>query len=123
MPDRLELSLLLDYYGGFLTENQRELIELSCDEDYTLSEIAEQKGISRQGVRDAIARGSRVLSEMENKLRLIERDRRAAELIRRLKAELDALSAREGEGFAEKLTGIYSTISELSDLTEGKDGI
>ncbi len=119
MQDRIELSLLADYYGAFLTENQRELIKLSCDEDLSLSEIAEQKGISRQGVRDSIARGSRILSEMEAKLGLIARDRKAASLMSGIKREIES-----GEGDAsKKLDMIRPMIAGLSKILEGKDGI
>lgn len=123
MPDRIELSLLVDYYGAFLTENQRELIELSCDEDLSLSEIAEQKGISRQGVRDAIARGTKTLADMENKLHLISRDRHAAELIREIRIKVRSLVGENAERSASDLTGIESMLSELSDMMEGNDGI
>jgi predicted DNA-binding protein YlxM (UPF0122 family) len=119
VQDRIELSLLADYYGAFLTENQRELIKLSCDEDLSLSEIAEQKGISRQGVRDSIARGSRILSEMEAKLGLIARDRKAASLMSGIKREIES-----GEGDAsKKLDMIRPMIAGLSKILEGKDGI
>lgn len=93
MPDRIELSLLIDYYGAFLTENQRELLELSCDEDLSLSEIASLKGISRQGVRDALARGTKALLEMNDKLNLIERDRSMAECIAGLESALASAEA------------------------------
>ena len=123
MPDRIELSLLIDYYGAFLTENQRELIELSCDEDLSLSEIAEQKGISRQGVRDAIARGAKTLADMETKLHLISRDRHAAELIRSIRSRLSSLAEEDAGKRAAELAGIESMLSELSDMMEGNDGI
>ena len=45
MQNKLELSLLIDYYGAFLTDNQCEMLKLNCEEDFSLAEIAEQKGI------------------------------------------------------------------------------
>lgn len=119
MHDRIELSLLLDYYGAFLTENQRELIELSCDDDLSLSEIAEQKGISRQGVRDAITRGEKSLSEMESKLGLIARDRRVRALI----GELQSVLVDESAEPEQKLRTVNTGLSEISDIMEGKDGV
>ncbi len=119
MQDRIELSLLADYYGAFLTENQRELIKLSCDEDLSLSEIAEQKGISRQAVRDAITRGSKILTEMENKLGLAARDRKAASLINGIRCALES-----GEDDAsESIASIKPLLKELSEILEGKDGV
>ena len=122
MQDRVELNLLIDYYGAFLTENQRELIGLYCDDDLSLSEIAEQRGISRQGVRDAIARSGRILSEMEDKLRLIERDRKVLELSSHIMNELDGISVSDPLIKA-SLASIRAQLSELSDIMEGKDGI
>lgn len=122
MQDRVELNLLIDYYGAFLTENQRELIGLYCDDDLSLSEIAEQRGISRQGVRDVIARSGRILSEMEDKLRLIERDRKVLELSGSIINELDAISVSDPLIKA-SLASIRAQLSELSDIMEGKDGI
>ena len=41
MQNKLELSLLIDYYGAFLTDNQCEMLKLNCEEDFSLAEIAE----------------------------------------------------------------------------------
>ena len=69
----LRVSTLLDFYGNMLTDKQRDLIELYYNEDLSLSEIAELKKITRQGVRDGIKRGEVFLFELEDKLRLAER--------------------------------------------------
>ena len=53
----LEVAYLLDYYGGMLTEKQREVVDLYYNEDLSLAEISEHAGITRQGVRDSIKRG------------------------------------------------------------------
>ena len=53
---RLTRSMLLDFYGELLTDKQRECLDLHYNEDLSLSEIAEQLGISRQGVWDNIRR-------------------------------------------------------------------
>ena len=50
------MTMLFDFYGELLTERQKEFYELYYDEDLSLSEIAENYGISRQGVRDVIVR-------------------------------------------------------------------
>jgi predicted DNA-binding protein YlxM (UPF0122 family) len=69
----LRVALLLDYYGGLLTEKQREVVDLYYNEDLSLAEISELCGITRQGVRDSIKRGEGQLLEMEDKLGLVER--------------------------------------------------
>lgn len=69
----LKITLLLDFYGEVLTEKQREVIGLYYNDDLSLGEIAEQAGITRQGVRDCIKRGETVLENMESKLGLASR--------------------------------------------------
>ena len=67
MPeDRLRRSMLLDYYGELLTQRQRECYELHYNEDLSLSEIAEQCGISRQGAWDNIRRADEALEKLED---------------------------------------------------------
>lgn len=64
----LEFSLLLDYYAPALTEKQREILAMYYNEDLSLAEIAENFGITRQGVRDAIKHGEATLTDLEEKL-------------------------------------------------------
>ena len=63
MEKRVELSLLMDFYGPLLTEHRREVLRLYCEEDLSLAEIAEQLGITRQGVSDALQKGRRQLMD------------------------------------------------------------
>lgn len=73
MAKNLEISVLLDFYGEMLTAKQRDFIDLYYNEDLSLSEIAENEGITRQGVRDAIKRAEAQLEDMESKLQLAKR--------------------------------------------------
>ena len=68
MAKNLEVSYLLDFYGELLTQKQHDFLIYYYDEDLSLSEIAENEGITRQGVRDAIKRAESQLFEMERKL-------------------------------------------------------
>lgn len=68
-----ETSLLLDFYGQLLTDRQYEILDLHYNNDYTLTEIAEQLNISRQGVYDNEKRGRAILNEYENKLGLLNK--------------------------------------------------
>ena len=67
------MTMLFDFYGELLTERQREFYELYYDEDLSLSEIAENYGISRQGVRDVIVRAEAYMTEIEDKTGLVKR--------------------------------------------------
>ena len=65
---RVEIGFLLDLYGNILTEKQKLSMDLYFQQDFSLSEIAEQLGITRQAVRDIIKKGERKLFEYEEKL-------------------------------------------------------
>ena len=67
------MAMLFDFYGDLLTERQREFYDLYYNEDLSLSEIAENYGISRQGVRDVIVRAEAAMSEIEEKTHIIRR--------------------------------------------------
>ena len=73
LEKNLEISNLLDFYGEMLTEKQRNFLDYYYNEDLSLSEIAQNEGITRQGVRDAIKRAEAQMFEMEKKLSLCER--------------------------------------------------
>ena len=76
---KMELSMLCDIYGSLLSDKQREAVELYCNEDYSLSEIAENTGISRQGVRDQIKHAESQLVTYEEKLGLLKKSRYISE--------------------------------------------
>jgi len=65
--------MLFDFYGELLTDRQKEFYDLYYNEDLSLSEIAENYGISRQGVRDVIVRAEAYMTEIEDKTGLIKR--------------------------------------------------
>lgn len=67
MDKKIKMALLLDLYKALLTEKQSEALDLYYNEDLSLSEIAENTGITRQAVRDLIVKGERFLLETEEK--------------------------------------------------------
>lgn len=71
----MEMTFLFDFYGDMLTAKQRAMVELYYDNDLSLSEIAENEGITRQGVRDSLKRAEAQLLEMEERLGLVQRFR------------------------------------------------
>lgn len=73
MPKDFEISGLLDVYGGLLSEKQRLLTELYYNDDLSLSEISENEGITRQGVRDSVKRAEQQLRNYESVLGFYEK--------------------------------------------------
>lgn len=67
------MTLLFDFYGDLLTERQREFYDLYHNEDLSLAEIAENAGITRQGVRDVLVRAEGTLEELEEKTGIVRR--------------------------------------------------
>lgn len=67
------MTMLYDFYGELLTKRQQEFYSLYYNEDLSLAEIAENHGITRQGVRDIIVRAEATLQEVEEKTALIAR--------------------------------------------------
>ena len=73
MEKFVEQTLLYDFYGELLTERQQQVYESVVLEDYSLSEVAEDLGISRQGVHDMIKRCNHRLEEYDSRLHLVEK--------------------------------------------------
>ncbi len=73
IKDTVMVALLFDFYGDLLTEHQRAFFEYYYNDDLSLSEIAENEGITRQGVREVLLRAENILLDMEQKLGLVER--------------------------------------------------
>lgn len=117
MEKIFEQGLLYDFYGELLTEHQKRIYEDVVYHDMSLSEIAQEAGISRQGVHDLIRRCDRLLQEYEDKLHLLERfqnTRGAAEEIRRLAEEgirQEAKTANASDGMR---TAYLRRIRDLS---------
>lgn len=73
LAKNLEITMLLDFYGDMLTAKQHDFLSYYYNDDLSLSEIAENEGITRQGVRDAIKRAEGQLFDMESRLGLYSR--------------------------------------------------
>lgn len=91
----MKMALLLDFYGDILTERKLEIMQMYYDEDCSLSEIAEEMGISRQGARDAVKRSECELSSLEDKLGLASRFEKLKEEIALIAGEVSSV----GEAF------------------------
>ncbi|MBQ6676270.1 MAG: putative DNA-binding protein [Ruminococcus sp.] len=127
MPKNLEYGLLLDVYGGLLTEKQLEMMQLYYDEDLSLSEIGEQYGISRQGVHDSLKRSEQALDEFEERLGILKA--RRVEIDALLSIKKDALEALDqcrkvsfGKNIADKVIKTLENIdSRLAELGEEQE--
>lgn len=97
--------MLFDFYGELLTDKQREYFDLRYNDDLSLGEIAEQRGISRQGVWDIIRRAETAMTEIEEKTGLIKRFLERNAQIDELEAELKSIGVSDEE-ILSKLEGL-----------------
>lgn len=108
---RFMRAMLLDFYGALLTDKQRECYTLHFCDDLSLAEIAEQCGVSRQGVWDNIRRADTTLQDIEEKTGLVRRFTRTRKYLEALKKQLESL---------EKMTDgpARSTVRQALDAME-----
>lgn len=105
-----EQTMLFDFYGELLTEHQRSVYEDAVYNDLSLSEIAQARGISRQGVHDLIRRCDRILQDYESKLHLVERFARAKKTVE----EIEQLTCGEdSDGMRQRMQTIRRLSREL----------
>ncbi len=103
----LMVGVLLDFYGDILTERKRQILDMYYNEDFSLSEIAEQIGISRQGVREMIVKAQEELLFYEENLGLAKKFTDA-------KVQLDKLTAlAESENLSIAFKKELNTLSEI----------
>ena len=109
------MALLFDFYGDMLTDRQKEFFDLYYNEDLSLSEIAENYGITRQGVRDVIVRAEGNMQELEDKTGIIRRFQRMQEQFSDIERAADGILAINSE---------HSYDSDIETLaTEIKDAV
>ncbi len=111
MEKIVEQALLYDFYGELLTEHQKNIYEDAIFGDLSLGEIAQEYGISRQGVHDLIKRCDRILQGYEDKLHLIQRFSSVKEKVKEISAlaEEEKLSRKE---LAEQMKKVAGQIIE-----------
>ena len=104
---KVELAWLMAFYGGMLTDRQREVLALHCEEDMSLAEIAQETGVSRQGVHDMLTRTAQRLTDMEEKLGVAARFRRMSNGLERCRALLQEKRYEEAGGALDALIRLY----------------
>ena len=73
VKNKVKMSMLYELYGNLLTKNQKQCIDDYYNNDLSLTEIAENNNITRQGVSDVIKKGEKKLLEYEKKLGIMNR--------------------------------------------------
>lgn len=108
-------SLLYDFYGELLTARQRDVMKLYHEENLSLSEIADEYGISRQGVHDALKSAEKSLLEYEEKLGLIRRFIERKNAMVSLHKDLESLieNNKKNADLVRQLTGIKEMIDNM----------
>ena len=110
MDKILEQTLLYDFYGELLTDHQKQIYEDVVLNDYSFSEVAEEKGISRQGVVDQIKRCNKILQEYESKLHLVEKFVTIKEQIEEMEKSLRETEEPDKEALVRQLNGILENL-------------
>ena len=93
------MALLYDFYGDMLTDRQKEFYDLYYNEDLSLAEIAENYGITRQGVRDVIVRAEAVLTELEDKTGIIKRFHKMQGQFAQIQEAVDVIAKRNDQNW------------------------
>ena len=113
--DALEMALLFDYYGGMLTEKQRDCFDMRYNQDLSLGEIADTLGVSRQAVCDNLTRTEALLRRMEENIGCVKRDisrRRAVQEILDAATVLDTSSDPTVLESAQRIRAALHTLEE-----------
>ena len=112
MDELIKQTLLYDFYGELLTKHQKEIYEQFILEDLSLGEIAQDRGISRQGVHDLIRRCTQTLDGYEEKLHLVERFLTVKEKVRKIDELLDRYETEKDRKVLEEIRHISGEIIE-----------
>lgn len=104
----MEYALLYDFYGTLLTEHQQKIYEDYVYQNFSIGEIAEEVGISRQGVHDLIKRCNRILTDYEEKLHLLAKFMETREKVNRISRLIKESGKCEHEP-------LFSEIERISD--------
>ena len=111
--DAFKMTMLFDFYGTLLTEKQQCYFDLYYNQDFSLGEIAEQEGISRQGVRHIIKKGEEQLDAFESRIGLARRHEELSALTEKLSSEAKALLSSEDENVRAAGERILAVAAEI----------
>ena len=94
MEKNVKVSMLCQIYGKLLTEKQFKFLDDYYNNDFSLSEIAENNGITRQAVRDNIVKGENKLFEYEEKLGIMKKTLKQEQQIVKILSELTKIQTK-----------------------------
>lgn len=111
-----EISILYDFYGVLLPPKQREIFRLYYEDNLSLGEIAEEYGLTRQGIHETVKRGEKKLRDFEAKLRLIHRFNKEEEITEKLEKDIEQLiyERKEDPELTARLEQIKARIVKLN---------
>ena len=109
MEKKVEISMLWQIYGNLLTEKQYKVIDYYYNQDLSLSEIAENDGITRQAVRDIIKKGERKLFEYEEKLLFMKKTMNQEKQIENILSQLNQIHKDSSD---EKVNNILEEVKK-----------
>ncbi len=112
MEEKVEQAYLYDFYGELLNRHQRKLYEAFIFQDFTLSEIADEEGISRQGVHDVIKRCTKTLADYEAKLHLVDKFLSVKQKVSRIQELAEQSRKRQDDAVMEEIRRISGQILE-----------
>ena len=112
MEKFVERTLLYDFYGELLTEHQQSIYEDVVLNDYSCTEVAAERGISRQGVHDMIKRCTKALEGYEEKLHLIAKFQSAKQKVAQIDALAKEFHSSHNEAIMEEIEQISNQILE-----------
>lgn len=113
MEEILRQALLYDFYGELLTQHQRRVYEDVVFNDLSLSEIAQEQGVTRQGVHDLVRRCDRILEGYEERLHLVEKFQRTRSLAEQMKELLRDYRETEDLALLDKAEDVAERITEI----------
>ena len=113
--DTVYLTMLLDYYGELLTDKQREYFDLHYNQDYTLSEIGEMNGISRQGVWEIVRRAETAMRDIDERTGLVSRRRERREALNTITSALTPLLEHQDAAVSDAARRSLDALKELDN--------
>ena len=114
MDNLVEKALLFDFYGELLTDNQKEVYGEHIQNDLSVTEIADLRGISRQGAHHMVRRCEKILSDYENRLHLVDHFLRVKKMVGMIHQYAEEISVCEDKDSMQKrIAEIKSISSEI----------